>query len=69
MKKVVLKVEGMHCDGCKNRLEDYLNSKEGVEAKVSLEKKEAEISYDDKVTLADLEEYIDDMGFKSLGTK
>ncbi len=69
MKKVILKVEGMKCEGCKNRLQNYLNSKEGVNAQVDLENKEAVIEYDDKLEIKDLEDYIDDMGFKSLGKK
>lgn len=69
MKKVILKVEGMKCNGCKTRLENYLNSKDGVNAKVDLENKEAVIEYDDKLEIKDLENYIDDMGFKSLGKK
>lgn len=69
MKKVILKVEGMKCEGCKNRLQNYLNSKEGVNAQVDLENKEVVIEYDDKLEIKDLENYIDDMGFKSLGKK
>ena len=69
MKKVILKVEGMKCEGCKNRLQNYLNSKEGVNAKVDLENKEVVIEYDDKLEIKDLENYIGDMGFKSLGKK
>ena len=69
MKKVILKVEGMKCEGCKNRLQNYLNSKEGVNAQVDLENKEAVIEYDDKLEIKDLEDYIDDIGFKSLGKK
>ena len=55
MKKVILKVEGMKCEGCKNRLQNYLNSKEGVNAQVDLENKEAVIEYDDKLEIKDLE--------------
>ncbi len=69
MKKVILKVEGMKCEGCKNRLQNYLNSKEGVNAQVDLENKTVEIEYDDKLEIKDLENYIDDIGFKSLGKK
>ena len=69
MKKVILKVEGMKCEGCKNRLQNYLNSKKGVNAQVDLENKEVVIEYDDKLEIKDLENYIDDMGFKSLGKK
>ena len=44
MKEIKLKIEGMHCAGCSNRLEKILNNVDGVEsAKVSLEEKSADI--------------------------
>ncbi len=41
MREIKLKIEGMHCAGCSNRLEKkILNNVDGVEsAKVSLEEK------------------------------
>lgn len=68
MKKVILKVGGMSCNGCKNHVEKYLNSKEGIKASVDLEKAQAVIEYDEtKVTIADLERFIEESGYKSLG--
>ena len=67
MEKITLKIEGMHCDACKNRLESALSAREGIEnVKVNLEKKIAEIEYKD-INKEQIEEYIDDIGFKSLG--
>lgn len=67
MEKITLKIEGMHCDACKNRLENALNTKENIKsAKVNLEKNIAEIEFE-KITKEEIEEYIDDIGFKSLG--
>ena len=44
MREIKLKIEGMHCAGCSNRLERILNNVDGVEsAKVSLEEKAADI--------------------------
>lgn len=39
--KKVIKIEGMHCKNCKNRVENQLNQIEGALAKVNLKKKEA----------------------------
>ncbi len=67
MNKVVLKIDGMHCDGCANRLQKALNKKENIKsAKVSFEKKQAEIEYE-KISKEKIEEYIEEIGFKSLG--
>ena len=67
MNKVVLKIDGMHCDKCSERLEKFLNNKDGIiSCKVSLKKKEAVIEYD-KITIKEIESYIEDIGFKSLG--
>ena len=54
MKEVVLKIKGMHCEGCSTRLEKVLNNQDGVEeAKVSLEKAEANIKFDETQTGVD----------------
>lgn len=64
---VTIKVEGMTCGGCAASLEQALKKTPGVEdAKVSYEKGEAWVKYDDqKVTLAKLREVIKDTGFKA----
>lgn len=66
MKEIKLKIEGMHCTGCSSRLEKVLNNLEGVEnAKVSFEEKQAIIKYEEeKITLEDIKENIEDAGFK-----
>ena len=67
MKNIVLKIEGMSCSACSNGLEKYLNKQEGVEASVNLVMATANINYDDDITISDLERFIDEAGFKSLG--
>lgn len=68
MKKVVLKIEGMSCDGCKNRLEKFLSKKEEIKnVKVSLDEKLAYIECDDEVSTDKLNEYVSDCGYESLG--
>lgn len=66
MKEIKLKIEGMHCAGCSNRLEKILNNVDGVEsAKVSLEEKSADIKYNEKeVELNTILQEIEDAGFK-----
>ena len=68
MKKVILKVEGMSCSACQNRVEKYLNKQDGVSASVNLVMAQALIEYDEeKVSLSDLDRFIEEAGYKSLG--
>ena len=66
MREIKLKIEGMHCVGCSNRLEKILNNVDGVEsAKVSLEEKSADIKYnEEEVELNKILQEIEDAGFK-----
>ena len=66
MREIKLKIEGMHCAGCSNRLEKILNNVDGVEsAKVSLEEKSADIKYNEEdVELNTILQEIEDAGFK-----
>lgn len=69
MKNVILSIEGMTCSACSNGLEKYLNKQNGVEnAIVNLVMNTASIQYDDKkLKLEDLEKFVEEAGFKSLG--
>ena len=66
MREIKLKIEGMHCAGCSNRLEKILNNVDGIEsAKVSLEEKSADIKYnEEEVELNKILQEIEDAGFK-----
>ena len=66
MREIKVKIEGMHCAGCSNRLEKILNNVDGVEsAKVSLEEKSADIKYnEEEVELNTILQEIEDAGFK-----
>ena len=66
MKKVEIKVEGMHCEGCSKRLTKVLNNIEGVNtAEVILENKLANIEYDETIAkIEDFYETIEDAGFE-----
>ena len=68
MKKVILKIDGMSCSACSNTVEKYLNKQDGVDATVNLVMANALIYYDeDKISLEDLDRYIEESGYKSLG--
>ena len=69
MKKVILSIDGMTCSACSNGLEKYLNKQKGIkEATVNLVMNTASIEYDEKsLTLADLDKFVAEAGFKSLG--
>ena len=70
MKKVVLKIEGMTCSACSNGLEKYLNKQEGViSASVNLVMATALIEYEDNLSIKDLNRFVKEAGFKSLGEK
>ena len=65
MKEIKLKIEGMHCTGCSNRLEKVLNNIEGVtSAQVNFDEKSAIVNFDEgKVTIEKIKENIEDAGF------
>ena len=68
MKKVILKIDGMSCSACSNRVEKYLNKQDGVSASVNLVMAQALIEYDEeKVSLSDLDKFVEEAGYKSLG--
>lgn len=69
MKKIILSIEGMTCSACSNGLEKYLNKQNGVkQASVNLVMANASIEYDETMlTVAKLEEFVKQAGFKSLG--
>ena len=69
MKKVILAISGMTCSACSNGLEKYLNKQKYIkQATVNLVMNTASIEYDDKkLSLADLDKFVEEAGFKSLG--
>lgn len=70
MKKIILNIEGMTCSACSNGLEKYLNKQEGViSASVNLVMATAFIEYEDNLSIKDLNRFVKEAGFKSLGEK
>lgn len=69
MKTVVIKIGGMTCPACSGGLEKSLNRRDGIEkASVNLMLNNAEIIYDDKkISLSDIDKFVEKAGFRSLG--
>lgn len=68
MKKIILKIEGMTCNACSSSLEKYLLKQEGIDdALVNLVMSSASITYEDNITIDDLNRFVSEAGFKSLG--
>ena len=68
MKKVILKIEGMTCSAGSSSLEKYLLKQKGIDdALVNLVMSSASISYEDDITIDDLNKFVSEAGFKSLG--
>lgn len=68
MKKIILKIEGMTCSACSLSLEKYLLKQEGIDdALVNLVMSSASITYEDNITMDDLNRFVSEAGFKSLG--
>ncbi len=66
--KVLLRIEGMSCSACSVGLEKYLNKQEHIlSASVNLVLAQALIEYEEPLTLSDLERFVEEAGFKSLG--
>jgi len=64
---VTIRVEGMHCQNCAASLEKKLKATAGVRAvRVSFEKKEAWIKYDDRtISVTQIREVINSTGYKA----
>ena len=68
MQKVILNIKGMSCSACSNSLEKYLNKQNGIiNATVNLVLSQASIEYNDNLSIEDLNKFIGDAGFESLG--
>lgn len=66
--KVILSIKGMSCSACSSGLEKYLNKQDGIiDASVNLVMAQASITYLDKLSVSDLERFVKEAGFESLG--
>ena len=64
IKKVKLKIQGMHCNNCRVRLENKLNEIDGIVAKVSLGDGSAKLSLYSDVDMEEVLEVIKSQDFK-----
>ncbi len=65
MKKTTLKVKGMHCTSCEERISESLNKLESVSAKADFVKEIVKVSFDEnKVSIKTIEKEIQKMGYK-----
>jgi len=67
--KYSLKVDGMHCSNCTRRVENALNSHDGIWARASLEKKEVTVLSKNEMNSADLEKWVADSGYTVLSVR
>ena len=65
MKKLKLKVNGMHCMGCANKIQNGLNGLDKIlESKVDQSFTSVEIElHDSKVSMGQIKQKITDLGF------
>lgn len=65
MKEVVIKVEGMVCVGCENRVKNALQTLDGVNSvEASHENGIVKVNLDDSVDVNKIKEKIEDIGFE-----
>lgn len=65
MKEINLKVEGMMCEGCENRIKNALSNIEGVESvEASHVEKTVKVVTNGEVDIEEIEDKIDDLGFE-----
>lgn len=64
-----LEIEGMHCDNCRKRVENCLNSLDQVNAKVNLDKKEAVVKLGKEIPDEALRETVEKAGYQVLSVR
>ena len=63
--KKTFKVSGMHCEHCKNRVEEAVNDIKGVAGKVDLKKGELTVSYAEDVSDEIIKAKLERAGYKA----
>ena len=68
LNKMIVKVNNMSCNHCKNRVEETLKSIAGIEnAEVNLDEKLANVEYFGSIDEKEIEEKINDAGYEFVG--
>ena len=66
MKEINLKVKGMHCEGCENRIKNSLSTIEGVDEVIANHVDGTVLVKTNKeVDLDEIKERIEDLGFEN----
>jgi copper chaperone len=63
----IIRIEGMHCENCKNTVEKYINQIDGASAQVNLKKNIAVVQLDRPVEDTDLRTAVARAGFTVVG--
>lgn len=66
MKETVLKVKGMACGGCENRIQNAIRMMEGIESVVANHKEGTVKIIANEVEIDKIKEKIEDLGFDVL---
>lgn len=65
MKELILKVEGMHCEGCENRIKNALSIIDNIdEVTANHNDKTVIIKSNDEVNEEEIKEILNDLGFE-----
>lgn len=65
MKEIIIKVEGMECTGCENRIQNAVKQIEGVEQVIANHKNgEVRITLNKEINENEIKEKIEDIGFE-----
>ena len=59
-----VRIEGMHCENCKNRVERAINRIDGAVAKVDLKKKTAVVSFDRDISDEEIRRAVEELDYK-----
>lgn len=68
MKEIILKVKGMMCEGCENRVKNAVGSIEGVESVIAdYTTGKVDVTANDSVSKEDIKEILEDVGYEVIG--
>lgn len=66
MKEIILKVQGIACGGCENRIQNALKNMEGIEKVVASHKEGTVTIVANEIEIDKIKERIEDLGFTVL---
>ena len=66
MKETIIKVQGMACEGCENRIQNALKNMEGIEKVVANHKEGTVTVIANESQIDSIKEKIEDLGFEVL---